>query len=190
MGTNTIGVRVFLLLAGLLFTPAMWGQQWQVDYDTSRVGFVATYDEIPFAADFKDFEADIRFDPLTIDQASFKVSVGIASVDSNSTDRDEGMLESDWFDAGKHPYSTFTSVAVQKLGSEDLFTVSGDLIIKGVSKPAQFVFSWTTTEESISLKGQTEVKRSDFSIGTGDWAEDDTIGFNVQIVFDLNLHRM
>ena len=87
------------LLTVLLITPTAWGKQWQVDYDTSRIGFVATYDDIAFEANFREFEVAVDFDPASIDQASFKASVNIESVDSRSPDRDEGMLEADWFDA-------------------------------------------------------------------------------------------
>lgn len=189
MDTNTLCFRFSLLLVGWLCIPVAWGQQWQVDYDTSRIGFIASYDEIPFEASFKDFDADVSFDPSAIDQASFKVSVSIASVDSNSADRDEGMLEADWFDTNQHPYSTFTSTIFKKMDSEDVFTVSGELLIKGVSQPIEFVFSWKATGGSANLQGQTEVNRTDFLIGSGDWAEDDTIGFDVQIIFDLNLSK-
>ena len=178
-----------LLWAALLVTPTAWSEQWQVDHDQSKIGFVATYDDIPFEAIFKDFTVDVSFDPAALDQASFTSNVKIMSVDSESPDRDEGMLEPNWFDAAKHPQATFASDTFNKLDGEDAFTVSGDLRIKGVSRPVVFDFNFEAAQETARLKGQSLVKRTDFSIGTGDWAEDDTIGFDVQIIFDLRLKK-
>lgn len=176
-----------LLVTALLITPTLWAQPWQVDYDASRIAFIATYDDIAFEASFRKFAVEVDFDPATIDQASIKASVDIASVDSRSRDRDEGMLEADWFDAEQHPRATFASTAFRKL--DNGYMVAGDLVIKGVSRPVEFFLSWESAAESASLVGQTRVKRTDFAIGTGEWAEDDTIGFDVQITFDLDLTR-
>ncbi|MDA9981863.1 YceI family protein, partial [Gammaproteobacteria bacterium] len=118
-----------------------------------------------------------------------EVSISIASVDTNSTDRDEGMMEADWFDAEQFPRAGFSSTAFERLDSGNEFAVTGDLTIKDITRPVKLVFTWVETGASVHLKGQTNVKRGDFKLGAGDWAEDDTIGFEVQIVFDLKLTR-
>lgn len=182
--------RAFILLfTGLLSAQSLWAREWQVNYDQSKVGFIASYDEIPFEGRFEDFQADISFDPLALDRAEFKVNVNIASVNTDSPDRDAGMLEQEWFDTARYPNSTFTSTAFVKLADTDSYEVSGDLTIKSIARPVTLVFTWTETGKSVRLHGQGDVKRSDFDVGTGEWGEDDTIGFDVQIVFDLNLHE-
>ena len=178
-----------VMLAGLLACQASWARDWQVNYDESHIGFVATYDEIPFEGRFENFEADIRFDPSALDQASFKVNVTIASVNTESPDRDEGMLEQDFFDASEYPSATFTSTAFAKSTNMEGYEVTGDLTIKGISKPILLEFNWAASDKTGRLRGQGTVKRTDFKIGTGEWEEDDTIGFDVQIVFDLNLQE-
>ncbi|MDJ0956102.1 MAG: YceI family protein [Arenicellales bacterium] len=160
-----------------------------MNYGNSKVGFVATYDEVPFEGRFEDFEAAIRFDPSTLDQASFKVNVTITSVNTDSPDRDEGMLEQDFFDASQYPSATFTSTAFAKSTNGDGYDVTGDLAIKGISKPISLNFNWEVSDNAARLHGQGSVKRTDFKVGTGDWEEDDTIGFDVQIVFDLGLQE-
>ena len=178
-----------VLLAGSLACPALWARDWQVNYDESKVGFIATYDEIPFEGRFEDFEAVIRFDPSVLGQGSFEVNIDIASVNTDSPDRDEGMLEQDFFDASEYPSATFTSTAFAKSKSTGDYEVTGDLTIKGISKPISLEFTWTASDKTARLRGQGSVKRTDFKIGMGDWEEDDTIGFAVQIVFDLSLQE-
>ena len=177
-----------IVLTGLLATENLWARDWQVNYNESKVGFVATYDEIPFEGRFENFQAIVRFDPLALDQSSFKVDVAIASVNTDSPDRDEGMLEQDFFDVSQYPSSTFTSTAFAKLPNTENYEVKGDLTIKGISKPISLVFTWQASDTNMRLQGQGNVKRTDFKVGMGDWEEDDTIGFDVQVMFDLSLH--
>ena len=177
------------LLSGVLLARGSSANDWQVDQQTSTIGFVATYDEIPFEGFFTDFTADIRFDPASPAGGSFEVIISIASVDTNSTDRDEGMMEADWFDTEQFPRASFSSTAFKRLDSGNEFAVTGELTIKGITRPVILVFTWVETGASVRLKGQANVKRGDFNIGTGEWAEDDIIGFEVRIVFDLKLAR-
>lgn len=178
---------ILATLAGMLLFQGVWANEWNVDAENSRVGFVATYDEIPFEGRFDEFTALIRFDPENPSDGSFLVTIGVASVDTDSPDRDEGMLEADWFDVESHPEATFTSLRFEHLPGENEYAVTGDLTIKGITKPVTAAFSWTQANSSIRLAGSADVERGDFDIGTGDWEDDDTIGFAVRIVFDLTL---
>lgn len=180
------------LLAGLLWLlpgTAAWTADWRVQHDGGGIGFVATYDEIPFDGRFRDFEAAIRFDPQALQQSRFEVNVTIASVDSDSPDRDQGMLEPEWFDAEHHPLARFetTGFSTDDGGG---FRADGELTIKGITRPVALSFTWDSDGRSARLAGETSVRRTDFEVGSGDWQEDDTIGFDVKIVFDLDLRRV
>lgn len=182
---NAAGAVGFL--TGLLICHGVPADDWVVDYDASHLGFVATYDEIPFEGRFRNFDARIRFNPDTPTEGSFIVTIDISSVDTNSPDRDEGMLETEWFDAERFPDASFDSTRFERRPGEDEYTVAGDLTIKGVTKSVTASFRWTRTGDTAQLKGSTDVRRGDFDIGAGDWADDDTIGFDVGIEFDLTL---
>lgn len=178
---------ITFLLAGLLLTQCVWASSWQVDTKTSRIGFIATYDAIEFEGFFRDFTADIHFNPRSPEEGLFEVNIGLVSVDTDSPDRDEGMLEAEWFDAGQYPHASFISSTVEQLAGEKEFAVTGNLTIKGITRPVTVSFTWTETGPSARLKGQASVNRGEFNIGSGEWAEDDTIGFDVGIVVDLTL---
>jgi len=177
------------LMAGLFFCHDVPADDWVVDHDASHLGFVATYDEIPFEGRFNDFNARIRFDPDTPSEGSFIVNVNITSVDTNSPDRDQGMLETEWFDASRHPRASFESSRFERLQGENTYTVTGDLAIKGIARPITAIFLWTRSGDAAQLKGSADVRRGDFDIGTGDWSDDDTIGFDVRIEFSLTLTK-
>jgi len=178
--------RYLLLFVGCIHAPS-WAVDWQVNYDQSRLGFIASYDEIEFDGRFEEFVGDIDFDPEAIQDSSFNVSVVISSVNSDSPDRDEGMLMEDWFDAQRYPNASFVSSGFEKADTPDAYRAGGDLTIKGISAPVVLDFTWTRTGDSARLRGRSAVKRTDFAIGTGDWETDDTIGFDVTIVFDLEV---
>lgn len=177
------------ILAGLLFIQTAPAAEWSLDRGASSLGFVAAYDEIPFEGRFGEFDARIRFDPGEPTDGSFMVNIDLASVDTNSPDRDEGMLESEWFDTDRHPLATFTSTSFERMPEDNRFTVTGDLTIKDITKSVTAEFLWVETNTVAHLNGSTDVRRDDFNIGSGDWAEDDTIAFDVRIVFDLTLNQ-
>lgn len=177
------------VLAGLFCSQGVPADDWTVDRGASTLGFTATYDEIPFEGRFRNFDARIRFDPERPDTGAFLVTVDVGSVDTDSSDRDEGMQEADWFDTAKHPQAGFESNRIVKLGDGEGYSVTGDLTIKGITRPVTLAFTWQLTDAFAHLVGSGNVMRGDFDIGTGDWADDDTIGFDVRIQFDLTLSR-
>lgn len=184
MNNTAVSISV---LSGLIFSQAVISDDWRVNYDSSRLGFIATYDEIPFRGSFRKFDAQILFDPETLSEGSFIVTIEITSVDTDSPDRDEGMLESEWFDAAHFPVAHFESIRFERGQEQDMYTANGDLSIKGITKPVEVMFRWTQSDASVRLNGHADITRGIFDIGTGDWAEDDTIGYDVKIEFELVL---
>jgi polyisoprenoid-binding protein YceI len=63
-------------------------------------------------------------------------TVRTASVNTNNEKRDGHLASPDFFDAEKHPVLSFQSKAVKKNG--DNYVVSGDLTLRGVTKPVDF----------------------------------------------------
>lgn len=176
-------------LAGLVASQPVPAEDWTVDYGASTLGFTAAYDEIPFDGRFGTFDARIRFDPEHPEAGQFTVTVDIGSVDTDSADRDEGMQDPDWFDTARYPEARFESTRLEALGEGGDYTAIGDLTIKGITNAVTLSFHWTRSDASVRLRGSGSVKRGDFDIGAGDWADDDTVGFDVGIEFDLTLSR-
>lgn len=184
---NRLAILALLPLWVLIWAQPASAGTWQVDRGRSKLGFVASYDEIPIEAQFGDYSAEILFDPAALQASMFKISVVIDTVNSNSEDRDEGMLDAEWFDSSRYPKANFSSTEFRKLNDAGTFEVTGDLSIKAATRQVTLPFSWSQTGNSARLRGQALVKRVDFNIGTGDWETDDTIGFEVEIIFDLNM---
>lgn len=186
---SVFSTAILLQLSALIWVQPAWAGAWKVDRGQSMLGFIASYDEIPIEAGFRDYSAEIVFDPAAIQTSIFEISIPIDTVNSNSEDRDQGMLDAEWFDSDRYPTANFRSSGFRRINDAGAFEVIGKLTIKSVTRPVTLPFFWTTTGKSARLRGQGLVKRIDFDIGTGDWETDDTIGFDVKIVFDLILSQ-
>lgn len=180
--------RVAILLAGWLAAASVMAAEWRVVESDSRIGFVATYEDTPFDAWFRSFDADIRFEPEALDEASFDIRIDVASVDSNSPDRDEGMTGEEWLAAGEHPEARFHAEQFERI-SADRYQATGRLSLKETRKTIVVPFTWEQSGDQALLTAEAQVQRGDFDIGTGEWAADDTIGFAVTIKARLKLTR-
>jgi polyisoprenoid-binding protein YceI len=160
--------------------------EWIVDNDQSQLGFVATYDGVGFDTRFERFDTRIRFDPQQLEEGYIDVVVDITSVNSDSADRDEGMLGFEWFNAEKFPQARFVSTGFRHIEA-GAFEVAGRLTIKGITHSIVLPFVWNEVDNGAQLKGKTILQRTDFKIGIGEWATDPIIGFEVDIVVDLYL---
>lgn len=178
--------RTVTMLVCSVFSTTVAATEWIVDTDHSQLGFVATYDGTGFDTRFERFDTHIRFDSQRPEDGYFDVVVDITSINSDSADRDEGMLEFDWFNAEKFPQARFVSTGFRQLGA-DTFEVAGRLTIKGITHSIVLPFTWSGVESAARLMGKTTLQRTDFKIGIGEWATDPIIGFEVEIVVDLHL---
>lgn len=161
---------------------------WRVVPEKSKIGFIATYDGIPFEAVFQIYQATIKFDPHQLDQASFKVEIQMGSVDSQSPDRDEGMKTEEWFSTTTYPMAQFTSISFESVDTDN-YQVRGELSIKDITRIAELAFSWKTQGDNKILDLSSILRRSDFDIGIGEWADDEIIGFDVEVKAYLYLQR-
>lgn len=79
---------------------------------------------------------EIEFDPDRPESAAVQLAIPIASLFSGDARRDAHLRSADFFDAESHPEITFTSTGVRRSG-EDLYAVTGDLTIRGTTKPVR-----------------------------------------------------
>ncbi|MGA8260342.1 MAG: YceI family protein [Arenicellales bacterium] len=178
--------RIIALVTGLVLCHGAFAADWKVE-DGSQIGFVATYDRIPFQAWFKSFDAHIRFSPDRLDDSSFDVRIATSSLDSDSPDRDEGMKQPAWFAVDKYPEARFQATHFESV-AENRYRAMGTLTLKGVSKNVDVLFAWEPQPGGkVWLNANARLERGDFDIGTGEWAHDDTIGFDVGVNASLKL---
>lgn len=180
-------IRTAVLVLGSILSQLALAADWEVVQPESRIGFVATYDDIPFQASFESFQARIRFSPENLDDSSFDVHIDTTSLDSESPDRDEGMKQAEWFAVDEYPEARFHAEQFEHI-SDNHYKAIGELTVKGISRKIEVPFTWEPQVDGNAwMTAQASLKRGDFDIGTGEWAKDETIGFDVSVNARLQL---
>lgn len=82
---------------------------------------------------FENFDVQLDLDPENIEASTFALTVDVESVYSQVEKYNAHLKSDDFFDVANHP--TFGFVATDVVVDGDKLTISGDLTIKGISKP-------------------------------------------------------
>lgn len=115
---------------------------WHIDPSHSTVGFTVKHLMISTVRGrFADFTATLNLDESTPANSGLEVTVKADSIDTRSEQRDNHLRSPDFFGATDHPTLTFKSTKVEG-DVNDTFTVTGDLTIRGVSRPVTLKASY------------------------------------------------
>jgi len=154
----------------LALTPAELSGSYTLDTTHSRIGFVARHAMVTkVRGSFNAFDGKAVLDFADPSRSSATVSIEVASIDTRQAQRDEHLRTNDFFDAPTFPAITFTSTAVEKL-DEQTYRLSGDLTIKGVSKPIAVDFEYAGAAKDpygnvrLGFEGSTTIQRSDYGV--------------------------
>lgn len=139
----------------------------------SSLAFAGKYQDDVFTGRFPGFSTRLRFDPAQLANASLDVAIPIAGATTGNADYDENMRGDVFFDAAKFPQAHYTATRFRSLGGNQ-YAADGTLSLHGVSRPVTLTFTWTPGAQPV-LAGKAIVKRLDFGIGNGDFADTDLI---------------
>jgi polyisoprenoid-binding protein YceI len=140
---------------------------YNVDPKHSSVGFAVRHMGIATVrGSFRQFEGKID---ATGDAPTLEGVVQVASITTGDEQRDGHLLAPEFFDAQRHPQIRFHSTATEG-ADEGTIRLSGEIEIKGVSKPIELVGTvaeggtdpWGS--ERIGVELETEIDRRDFGL--------------------------
>lgn len=174
------------LLAAALFvaTSASAAQHWSVNPAKSKLGFTVTWSGEPFNAVFRSWKADIDFDPVDLAHSRALITIDLGSETSSDPETDDGIKGAEGFAASQFPTATFRTAAfTHKAGNQ--YVATGSLSIKGVSRTITLPFTLTLSGNTAHVVGKAQVIRTDFEVGTGEWAKADPVAREVTINVDL-----
>ena len=150
--------------------PTTLSGTYAIDPTHSRIGFVARHAMVTkVRGSFNEFEGSGYFDADDPAGSHLALTIQAASIDTRNADRDGHLRSNDFFDMETYPEITFVSTAVEQTDS-DRFRVTGDLTIKGVTKPVTVGFEYTGTvvdpwgNTRIGFEGSTTVNRKDWGV--------------------------
>ena len=145
----------------------------------STLAFATKYDGETFTGNFPGFSTTLSFDPAKLDEAKLDVSIPLAGAKTGNADRDSTLQGEDFFNVAKFAQARYTASKFRSLGGNQ-YAADGTLDLRGVKKPVTLTFTWTPGAKPV-LAGKATVKRLDFGVGGGDWADTDTIPNEVAV---------
>ena len=174
------------LTAAMLAGPT-WAQQ--VVPAQSEISFVIRQMGVPVEGKFKQWTAQISFDPKKPEAGKVGLSIQTGSASFGAAETDAEVPKATWFNVAKFPQASFASSAIKPLGG-GRFEVSGTLTIKGSSQSAVVPVTVSQTGTAATAVGSFTIKRLDFKIGEGEWADTSMVANDVTVKFKLALSGM
>src|SRR5512139_525543 len=137
---------------------------WAIDPSHSEIGFTARHLMSKVRGLFETFEGQI----VTGEQPSATATVDLNSINTRDANRDAHLRSADFFDVEKSGPMTFTSTKVEEGGKGLL--VTGDLTIKGVTKPVTLDVEYLGTDTDpwggtrAGFEGTTQISRKEWGV--------------------------
>ncbi len=143
---------------------------WVLDPSHSRIGFSAKHAMVTTVrGQFDAFDGSLTLDGANPSASSSELTIQAASISTSSTDRDNHLRSGDFLDVEAFPTLTFASTGV-KDGGGDNFVMTGDLTIRGVTRPVELKVELEGVSQDpfgndrIGFSGHTVISRKDFGL--------------------------
>jgi polyisoprenoid-binding protein YceI len=153
-----------------LDTLAQLAGDYTIDPSHTRLGFVARHAMVTkVRGAFNEFEGSVHVDADEVSQSSAKVTIKAASIDTRNEQRDGHLRSNDFLDMETYPEITFVSTEIKQLDQATV-QVTGDLTIKGVSKPVtiDFEYQGAATDpfgnQRVGFEGELAINRKDWGV--------------------------
>lgn len=181
-------MKTFVIVSSLAAAAAWSGAACaqQVQAAGSEIAFTSKQMGVPVDGKFRQFAAQVAFDPKKPEGAKIAFTVDLASVSLGAAEVEAEVVKPDWFDTKRFPQASFQSTAVKAAGPGK-YEVAGNLTIKGASQSVNVPVTLVQAGAATTATGAFVIKRLDYKIGDGDWKDTSMVANDVQVRFKLAL---
>ena len=172
---------LLLLLASI---PVQAVEYNQVQTDKSTLSFAYKQMGVPMNGKFSKFAVAVKFDPDKPNMAQAQFEVDLASIDTGYAEGNEEIAGKQWFNAKTYPAAKFVSTGVKALGG-NRYEALGKLTLKGKTQEVSAPFSFKQDAKTGLFDGAFVLKRLDYAIGEGPWADVSAVANEIQITFHI-----
>jgi polyisoprenoid-binding protein YceI len=179
-----MNIKVWSSVIGglMLASGAQAAEYTSIQSDKSSLHFVYKQMGVPVDGSFNKFNAQLAFDPTKPGNAKVAFELNLASIDAGSDEANDEVSSKSWFNTKVYPKATFASTAIKQLAT-NRYEVSGKMTIKGRTQMITAPFTFTPQGNTATVDGSFVLKRSEFAIGEGMWADFGTVANEIQINF-------
>ncbi|MFN3862112.1 MAG: YceI family protein [Roseateles sp.] len=170
------------LLAALLIATTALATQAAATLQPAKSELSFTFKQmgVPVDGKFTKFDAQLDFDARKPEAGKIAFTVDLSSVSLGDASFDAELAKAPWFDTKRNGHATFVSTAIKSTG-QGKYDVAGKLTIKGTSRD---IVVPITLSNGVAA-GAVAIKRLDFKIGDGEWADTSMVANDVTVKFKL-----
>ncbi len=174
--------RSFIPPLAVMLLAASGGASGQsVLIDRSEIRFVSKQLGVNVEGRFRKWKANVDFRPRDLAHSSAELEIDLASIDLASEESEREVRRPQWFDTAKFPVARFASTAISDLGN-DRYEIAGRLSLKGVTRDVTVPVALTRDGSGNTVAtGQFILKRLEFKVGDGMWADTATVADDVVV---------
>ncbi len=157
-----------------------------LDSSQSSLTFTATQNNAPVKGSFKKFDADIEFTPDMLGNSHITVNIAIGSVSMDDMEIADTLKSAEWLSAEAFPNAEFKSTEITIDSGADNYLAKGILTLKQHAVPLTLHFHMNHQDSlGAEATGYGMLKRKDFTVGEGQWANDESVKNDVRIDFHV-----
>jgi len=157
-------IAFFLLLPGGVLAAWALAGNWKADAAHAKVRFSVKGPLGDVHGNFSGLKAEIRFNEKDLSGSSVSASIDAASVSTGVGLRNHHLRsKEEWLDVKKYPRIRFQSKKIEK--TAEGYKAVGELTLKGVTKPEEIPFTFSSKGAGGVFKGKLSIKREDYHIG-------------------------
>lgn len=173
--------------------PATLTGNYTIDPVHSTIGFSARHMMVSkVRGQFSEYSGGGYFDAEDPSKSHAELTIKVTSIDTHNPDRDAHLRSNDFLAMDEHPEITFKSTKVEAAAG-NRFRVTGDLSIRGVTKPVTLDFEYlgATTDpwgkQRLGFEGGTTINRRDWGVNwnaaldTGGVMVSDNINLEIEV---------
>lgn len=117
-------------------SPSPSASAWTLDQTHTDIGFTVRHMMVTdVKGSFDKYTGTIFIDDKDFTKSTVNVEIDVNSVNTKVEKRDAHLRGEDFFDAARHPKMTFKSSKIERGAKPNLYKVTGDLTIRGTTKP-------------------------------------------------------
>lgn len=176
-----------------LTTAALAADTYVIDPVHSTIGFSIKHLMVSTVqGNFKTFTGSLTLDPKNTSESSVEATIETKSINTQNDARDTHLRSADFFDADANPAITFKSSNIKV--KNNIYTITGDLTIKGITKAITFpltvlgpVKSPMNGDDVIGATGETVINRQDFDIKWNNKMDENGYILGDEVIININL---
>jgi len=188
-------LRRTMLAALVLASSSAFASTWEIDSSHTASQFAVKHMMVSTVrGQFGKTTGTINLDDKDFTKSAVNVTIDATTIDTREPKRDAHLRSPDFFDVEKFPTLTFKSTKIEKAGNG--FKVTGDLTMRGVTKPVVLDVSelsapsknpWGMTVRAVNATGKISRKEWGLTWNKALEAGGMLVSDEVQLIIDAEL---